>query len=303
MIISISGKANSGKDLVGKIIQYLFLNEARGNEDSMIGDILKKGYDTYLDYSSASVWKIKKFEDKLKDIVCILLGCTREDLENEEFKNKELGEEWTQYVSSGVNGMQYLITKENYLKNINSSLVWEEVLTPRKLLQLIGTECGKEIINPDLWINSLMRDYKAKAHEWNDWTKESPGESYPNWIITDLKFPNEYKAVQKRNGLHIHLERFKAGDLVIFNNSSVGRVYKINHLSEKGCELTSIDGNYQTNAYYSEISIVKNDTNESKNTKLLKDCFDENVVYLYNVGTINELIEKIKELYTNKLKN
>jgi hypothetical protein len=41
-----------------------------------------------------SGFEIKKYADKLKDFVCILIGCTREQLEDQEFKEKELGEEW-----------------------------------------------------------------------------------------------------------------------------------------------------------------------------------------------------------------
>ena len=81
MLISLSGRMNSGKDLVGKIIQYLT------SESNVYPFELK------LDYSYRSNWQIKKFADPLKDMVCILLGCTREQLENESFKSKELGEE------------------------------------------------------------------------------------------------------------------------------------------------------------------------------------------------------------------
>ena len=88
-IISISGKMNSGKDTVGKIIKILtssphFTNEA-------VEDFLRK--DLY-----ESDWKIKKFADKLKDIVCMLLGCTREQLEDREFKEKEVDPEWNKYT-------------------------------------------------------------------------------------------------------------------------------------------------------------------------------------------------------------
>lgn len=92
MIIGINGKIGSGKDTVGKIIQFITYNKHRE----------LKGFDTMsfsdfcIDYNlhNRSNWKIKKFADKLKDIVCLLIGCTREQLEDHEFKEKELGEEW-----------------------------------------------------------------------------------------------------------------------------------------------------------------------------------------------------------------
>ena len=66
MIIGISGKALSGKDTVANIIQWLILKE-------------------------------EKDADKLKDMVCLLLGCTREQLEDPKFKESTLGEEWVKY--------------------------------------------------------------------------------------------------------------------------------------------------------------------------------------------------------------
>ena len=37
------------------------------------------------------------FADKLKDSVGVMFGCTRKQLEDREFKERELGEEWTKY--------------------------------------------------------------------------------------------------------------------------------------------------------------------------------------------------------------
>ena len=39
-----------------------------------------------------STFEIKKFADKLKDIVCLLLGCTREQLEDRGIKSLSLQE-------------------------------------------------------------------------------------------------------------------------------------------------------------------------------------------------------------------
>ena len=80
MLISLSGRMNSGKDTVGKIIQYL-------TSESNIYP-----FDLKLDYSYRSNWQIKKFADKLKDIICLLINCTREQLEDESIKSLSLQE-------------------------------------------------------------------------------------------------------------------------------------------------------------------------------------------------------------------
>jgi hypothetical protein len=163
MVIGVSGKIGSGKDTVGKIIQNLTNDH----------------------------WEIKKYADKLKVITCLLLGCTRERLEDREFKEKELGEEWWYYTtgidSSGIPSQMY--TLDNFPFHPSKAILVK--LTPRKILQLLGTECGREILHPNIWINSLFADYKG----------------LPNWIITDMRFPNELSAVKDRKGITIRVNR------------------------------------------------------------------------------------------------
>ena len=79
-ILAISGRKTSGKDAIGKIIQYL------------TGESTVYPFDLNIDYSHKSNWEVKKFADKLKDIICILINCTREQLENESIKSLSLQE-------------------------------------------------------------------------------------------------------------------------------------------------------------------------------------------------------------------
>jgi hypothetical protein len=48
-------------------------------------------------------------------------------------------------------------------------------------------------------VNALFADYRL----WSDGSKDW----YPNWIITDMRFPNEMEAVVKRNGITIRVVR------------------------------------------------------------------------------------------------
>jgi len=229
-LIAISGKLNSGKDTVGKIIQYLTLDKevfAMTNAD-IVADLEYNGY-----CASKSDWKIKKFADKLKDIVCILLGCTREQLEDREFKEKELREEWWFYQFEKKVVKSYLEVTQRDLdswkyRSLSVNLV---KLTPRKLLQLLGTEAGRDIIHPNIWVNALFADYLLTQSK-DDWFRintsannrtdfiEKYGrkkykplnekyfkETLPNWIITDMRFPNELKAVKDRGGITIRVNR------------------------------------------------------------------------------------------------
>ncbi len=185
MIYGISGKKGTGKDLIGKILR----SKLEGK------------------------YEIKKFADKLKDIVCLLIGCSREDLENREFKNKELSKEWWYWEHKGG-----LIPYNCSTGTIDCKLIKS---TPRLLLQRIGTEAMREIIHPSIWINALFADY-------ND--------NY-SWLITDVRFENECKAIKDKGGILIRVNResdvidnhpsetalddYNDWDLVIDNDSDI----------------------------------------------------------------------------------
>jgi hypothetical protein len=193
-IISINGRISSGKDLIGKIIQELCLGH---NSEEIINSI-KIGAGT-IEQREDSGWQIKKFADKLKDIVCLLIGCTRLELEDQDFKNKELGEDWWYYKSDDIRGMITQKTFDNLTDN--QKTYWKLIkLTPRLLLQLLGTECGRDIIHPSIWVNALMSEYdNIVGYMTKDYA--------PNWLITDLRFPNEYDAIKAREGITIRVKR------------------------------------------------------------------------------------------------
>ena len=237
-IISISGKKTSGKDTVGKIIQILinsphFTNEAV--EDFLKREIYKCSFE------------IRKFADSLKDMLCMMIGCTREQLEDEEFKNTELGEEWWYWKLEREGGYNTILLPYN--ENTGTENYTLIKPTPRLLLQLMGTECGRDIIHPNVWVNALFSKYKpyrfhdGNGHWINSEEKKLTEEFYkqkdnihvipvyPDWIITDMRFPNELKAVEDRNGVTIRINRPKysrglykinAGKRVIAYSSAEG---------------------------------------------------------------------------------
>jgi hypothetical protein len=228
MIIGISGKLGSGKDTVGKIIQWLIDQEGQayiGNTPFGKPTTIKDCVDFLqsnepLNFPEETNWENKKFADKLKDIVCLLLNCTREQLEDREFKEKELGEEWWYYTKTlFYNEDNVLVPYLGGNKNIANNLKWYIVkLTPRLLLQLLGTECGRQIIHPNIWVNALMSEYKSFLNIKHKLAGENVNENYephendiidiyPNWIITDMRFPNELKAIKDENGITIRVNR------------------------------------------------------------------------------------------------
>jgi hypothetical protein len=182
MLIGINGKIGAGKDTVGEIIQKLCFTNTNQN------------------------YEIKKFAGKLKQIASLLTGIPVEKFEDQEFKKTILGSEWG-------------TVKENPL---NSIPVFEDVkfnhlMSVRELLQKLGTEAMRDGLHTNVWVNALFADYKRSSH-WEDRFydelnkkgfagREEVWSNYPNWIITDMRFPNELEAVVEKGGITIRVVR------------------------------------------------------------------------------------------------
>ncbi|MGW2863105.1 deoxynucleotide monophosphate kinase family protein [Streptomyces sp. NPDC001205] len=75
---------------------------------------------------------------------------------------------------------------------------WEQVKeghpAVREALQRCGTEAGRHVLGPDVWVNALFQDEQ-------DW--DAPV------VITDVRFPNEAQAIKDRGGLVVEVRRPK----------------------------------------------------------------------------------------------
>ena len=191
MIIGISGKMQSGKNTVASIIQYLTNPFDRD---------IKTEFNLNEDYSVGSQWKQVAFAGKLKQIVSILTGIPVEDLEKQEVKDRVLGEEWWYCLADNNKRVPYI-------KELHEGKVIKLIKpTARQLLQEIGTDAMRDVIHPNCWVNALFVDYKPIYRKVVNNVLEGIG-VYPNWIITDLRFPNELQAIKDRGGITIRVNR------------------------------------------------------------------------------------------------
>ena len=255
MIIGISGKIGSGKDTVGELIQLLIW--AKGELSAVnISQYRESGQYAH-NIKIQSGFEIKKFADKVKDIVCLLINCTREQLEDADFKNKELGEEWWYYT------VQEKYTHNRIKIPYDSTSIMNDVAeptglikpTPRFLLQFIGTNLLRNQLHPEIWVNALMSNYVedtgysyqvepigglGMSGEQRMKIKSAPekfNNGYPNWIITDTRFENELKAIKDRGGISIRVNR------PVLNETSYEKAYRETHEheSEKSLDSATFD--------------------------------------------------------------
>ena len=81
-----------------------------------------------------------------------------------------------------------------------------ENTTIREFLQILGTECMRNTLSDNIWIAALMADYKGT--DLGDWKGEKVySENLPNWIITDVRFPNEAQVIKDKGGIIIRIDR------------------------------------------------------------------------------------------------
>lgn len=88
--------------------------------------------------------------------------------------------------------------------------------SPRRIMQTLGTEWGRQTIDPNIWLNLMI----ARLH------------GRPGMIIPDVRFDNEAKAIRDRGGIIIHLTRDSAPKVEA-------------HASENGVK--AIEGDYHIN--------------------------------------------------------
>ena len=65
--------------------------------------------------------------------------------------------------------------------------------SPRLALQLMGTEAGRDVFHPDLWVHTVLR--RCENAPTN------------NYVIADVRFPNEIEAIHNAGGIIVRVKR------------------------------------------------------------------------------------------------
>ena len=204
-LIGIAGKMQAGKDTLGKMIIYLVDSNVDKSHIKYSIDNNCLLEDIEEEPSCDNPWEIKKFAGKVKEIVSILTGIPLEDLEKQEVKDRVLGEEWLVWKEESTFDSEFkLLHLEEPLTFGNCKKVQ---YTVRQLLQEVGTDAMRNVIHPNVWVNALFADYiPVQYHDGGIFYNKK---EYPNWIITDVRFPNEAEAIKSRGGVLIRVERNK----------------------------------------------------------------------------------------------
>lgn len=142
--------------------------------------------------------------------------------------------------------LDHLTIKSGRVQDIVDSIGWDvaKVKFPevRELLQRMGTEVGRELYGENFWVDMAMKQikYNTIAHK-----------EVGDYVITDVRFPNEEAAVHRAGGRLFRIERPGTGavnphaseqyvlrmpvDGVIFNDGDLNQ-YRVNVLEAVGLD-------------------------------------------------------------------
>ena len=129
-----------------------------GSGKSTVGEIFEK-----------EGFQLNSFAKSVKDICCILFGYDRDKIEGSTPEDR--------------------LWRETIDKN-HTNLIGKD-FTPRDAMVLVGTTFGRNMIHPNIWIETLFNRYDKNT----------------DLLITDLRFPNEYEEIKKRGGIVIRINR------------------------------------------------------------------------------------------------
>lgn len=177
----------------------------------------------------------ESFANGVKDATSVIFGWPRHLLEGDTVESRLFREEPDSYWS----------------------YKFERPFSPREALQLMGTEAGRNVFHTNLWIYSTFKRCQSKPDK--------------NFVIADVRFPNEIKHIRENDGIIV---RVKRGSDPIWS-----------HHAERINRATRWDGSIQQIPMYEKIHYSE--------WAWIGETFDH---VLTNNGTLTELHEKIAQM-------
>lgn len=177
MIIGIAGKMGSGKDTVGSYLElnYNFVKMAFATD---LKELCRHVFKLTADQCYDDVKKNQPFT-KRKTFFWFLSKAETYEI--------KLTKKHVDKICEWVTSNGYNIDQQKYKLMLN--YVGYPFETPRAVLQFVGTQLLRDIVDPDYHANNLFR--KIKKHELQ------------RVVICDARFPNERKRIKDYEGINV----------------------------------------------------------------------------------------------------
>jgi hypothetical protein len=113
----------------------------------------------------------ESFAKSVKDAVSVVFGWDRDLLEGDTAQSRAFREQPDAYWSKKLN----------------------REFSPRLAMQLMGTEAGRDVFHDEVWIHSLEKRILQNENA--------------NYVIADVRFPNEVRAIHAMGGKVVRIKR------------------------------------------------------------------------------------------------
>lgn len=223
-VIGVSGQMNSGKDTASDFIceEYSFIKVA-------LADPLKRFGFQVFEFTPTQLWGPSGARNAVDSRYDAL-----ETWEAAELRLEALGKEFCADVLFGKLTLSEEETKRvddaykslvRWFYNLLETYIGK--LSPRIMLQTLGTEWGRNELHEDVWIDYLLRVARVLLHEdgntqhWaydpingcidttamDAFLRQGGGFPIPGIVVSDIRFENEFKKIRDAGGAVIRVLR------------------------------------------------------------------------------------------------
>lgn len=121
---------------------------------------------------------------------------------------------------------------DHFHEGDRSGICPETCKSYRVMMQTLGTEWGRELMNPQVWVNLVARRWKeVEAGEHKAWVNSSTCFDAQGMVLSDVRFDSEAEWIQLNGGVIVEIVRPEPVGLAEKVMSAVGIP---GHESEKG---------------------------------------------------------------------
>lgn len=138
-------------------------------------------------------------------------------------------------LKAGIRAM-FGLTEEHVNGDLKETVIPWLGTSPRRLMQTLGTEWGREIVRPDLWVLLAQR-------QWDHLKLATDDTFHCGMIVPDIRFEDEADFIRRNGGLVIHLFRddaqevekhksesgvsfYPSRDLAVLNNGTIEELHE-----------------------------------------------------------------------------
>lgn len=210
-IVGVSGNIGSGKDTVAD-----YLVAKHGFTKIALADPIKHlGYHVF-GFSEEQLWgpsdRRNGVDDRYNTVEMWNLAQYRLEMYGHEYVERVTGETEAKTVEAAY---KHLVHWFCYLRDHYTGK-----LSPRIMLQTLGTEWGRDAVGPNLWIDCLLRTTRKLLNEEGDMVpygydrleglkvRKLKGFKMPaGVVVSDVRFENEFKQIQSMGGAVMRVMR------------------------------------------------------------------------------------------------